>query len=324
MSRLIHFFVVSLMSIFLMGTNALSISNRATKLTSRTPFSVPKNVFHPHIAFHDTFRPQSTHSTSRLTQLQAFPDQAILPVFYEALLYNGIFSCALFASKQKSLTTEGLWHSTMLGIGLWTFLGWQGWATCVSYLILGSAVTKLRMKEKEALGIAEKRGGARGPENVWGSAFTAMMCAISTYLFPQWATIFKVGYVASLATKISDTFGSEIGKGFGKTTYLITTFKRVPRGTEGAVSLEGTLAGIAVSFVFAAIGSFFGLIQGGILGASSIACVIAAFVATTIESYIGATFQDSIPWLTNELVNLINTLIGAAVAMLIYSFLTVI
>ena len=259
--------------------------------------------------------PPSFHSTSRLFLI----NHALLPSFYEALLFNGIFSCALFASKQKSLTREGLWHSTFLGVGLWTFLGWKGWATCVSYLVLGSAVTKLRMKEKEALGIAEKRGGARGPENVWGSAFTALMCAIATNLFPKWATVFKVGYVASLATKISDTFGSEVGKAFGKTTYLITNFKRVPRGTEGAVSLEGTLAGIAVSIVFALIGSFFGLMEGGLTSASTISCVVAAFIATTIESYIGATFQDSIPWLTNELVNLLNTLIGAVVAMVLYS-----
>lgn len=39
--------------------------------------------------------------------------------------------------------------------------------------MLGSAVTKIKMKEKEEAGIAEKRGGARGPENVWGSAGSA-------------------------------------------------------------------------------------------------------------------------------------------------------
>ena len=41
----------------------------------------------------------------------------------------------------------------------------------------------------------------------------------------------KVAYVASLATKLSDTCGSEIGKAYGKTTYLITTLKIVPKGT---------------------------------------------------------------------------------------------
>ena len=39
---------------------------------------------------------------------------------------------------------------------------------------------------------------------------------------------------------------------YGKTAYLITTLKRVPRGTEGAVSLEGTAAGIAAAAIFSA------------------------------------------------------------------------
>jgi uncharacterized membrane protein len=40
----------------------------------------------------------------------------------------------------------------------------------------------------------------------------------------------------------------QVGKAYGKTTYLITTFERVPAGTEGAVSLEGTLAGVVGAF----------------------------------------------------------------------------
>ncbi|MEM6425162.1 MAG: DUF92 domain-containing protein, partial [Cyanobacteria bacterium P01_D01_bin.128] len=44
-------------------------------------------------------------------------------------------------------------------------------------------------------------------------------------------------------------------------------------------------------------------------------CVIAAFVATNIESLIGATLQERFDWLTNELVNVANTLIGAGVAL---------
>lgn len=39
---------------------------------------------------------------------------------------------------------------------------------CVLYLFLGQLVTKVGFDEKEALGIAEGRGGRRGPENVWG------------------------------------------------------------------------------------------------------------------------------------------------------------
>lgn len=80
-------------------------------------------------------------------------------------------NAALFAALQKKLfqmlTPAGFLHSMALGTGLWATLGWRGWTLCVAYLFLGQAVTKVRFAEKEKLGIAEKRGGRRGPENVW-------------------------------------------------------------------------------------------------------------------------------------------------------------
>jgi hypothetical protein len=75
---------------------------------------------------------------------------------------------ALFRSKLlRMLTPEGFVHACALGTGLWAALGWRGWTMCVAYLFLGSAVTKVRFAEKEKRGIAESRGGRRGPENVW-------------------------------------------------------------------------------------------------------------------------------------------------------------
>ena len=52
--------------------------------------------------------------------------------------------------------------------------------------------------------------------------------------------LFKVGFASSFSAKLADTFGSEIGKRFGKDTYLITSLKKVERGTEGGISIEGT------------------------------------------------------------------------------------
>jgi uncharacterized membrane protein len=46
-------------------------------------------------------------------------------------------------------------------------------------------------------------------------------------------------------------------------------------------------------------------------------CLIAAFIATNAESVIGATLQEQLPWLTNELVNIVNTTIGAIAAILL-------
>lgn len=143
-----------------------------------------------------------------------------------------------------------------------------------------------------------------------------MILAILTYLIPAAIVPIQVGFVASLATKLSDTFGSEVGKAYGKTTYLVTTLKPVPRGTEGAVSLEGTVAGIVGSILIVMLGIFTNLITGW---KASNAIIVSAFIANFVESYIGATYQDKVKWLSNELVNFINTTIGAILAIILFS-----
>ena len=145
---------------------------------------------------------------------------------------NFILFAALRSKLNTMLTPAGFLHSFALGCGLWTTLGWRGWTICVMYLLLGQAVTKLKFKEKNEAGIAESRGGRRGPENVWGSAATGLICAFAAAqggsLLGLSEDIYVLAFVASLSTKLSDTFASEIGKAYGKTTFLITSLERVP------------------------------------------------------------------------------------------------
>jgi uncharacterized protein (TIGR00297 family) len=124
--------------------------------------------------------------------------------------------------------------------------------------------------------------------------------------------LFLLGYVASLATKLSDTFASEIGKAYGKTTFLITTLERVEPGTEGAVSAEGTAASVVGGTLLSLYGWSVGLISGPAVPIS----IVAAFIATNIESVLGATLQGkkNFEWMGNEVINFINTFIGAGIA----------
>ncbi|MDJ0688967.1 MAG: TIGR00297 family protein [Xenococcaceae cyanobacterium MO_188.B32] len=231
-----------------------------------------------------------------------------------AMGLNAVLLSTLWISPKKLLTPVGILNAWLLGVIVWATLGWQGYAVVVFYFIFGSAVTRVGLAEKEAAGIAEERSGARGAGNVWGSALVATICALATiFVSEPINNLLLLGYVASFSTKLSDTTATEIGKAYGKRTFLITTLQPVPRGTEGAVSLEGTLAGIAASVAIASLGWAVGMIS--LLGV--VWCVIAAFVATTIESLIGATIEDKIPWLTHDLVNILNTLIGAVVAIFI-------
>ncbi|AFY69936.1 protein of unknown function DUF92 transmembrane [Thalassoporum mexicanum PCC 7367] len=229
-----------------------------------------------------------------------------------AIGLNSVIGGIALALPKKVLTTAGIIHAWGLGIILWGCLGWRGYVLMVLYLIIGSAVTFVGKDIKTAKGIAEKRDGARGPENLWGSAATGAVCAIAYVLLPN--PLWLLAYVASIATKLADTTASEIGKAYGKTTILITNFSLVPAGTEGAVSLEGTLAGVLASLIIAAIAYGIALIGQPL---ELLWCVLAALIATTAESWIGATLQSKWDWLTNEVVNGINTTIGAIAAVLL-------
>jgi uncharacterized protein (TIGR00297 family) len=241
----------------------------------------------------------------------------LMPWAFAVGINTILLAVGWFAPK-KLLTPAGLIHAWILGIILWGTLGWRGYLVMIVYFLVGSAITRVGMVQKEAAGIAEKRSGARGPENVWGSALTAALCALAAYAFasfpsawtPTIVSLLVLGYVASISTKLSDTCASEVGKAYGKRTFLITTLQPVARGTEGAVSLEGTLAGVIGSAMIAVLAWGLGLI----LPLDVVLCLIAAFVATNLESVIGATLQAKVGWLTNEVVNIINTLIGAGVA----------
>ncbi|KAF7822588.1 protein VTE6, chloroplastic [Senna tora] len=161
----------------------------------------------------------------------------------------------------------------------------------IQYYLWGTAATKVKMKQKEAQGVAEKRKGRRGPGSVIGSSAAGCVCAflsISGVGGEAFSQLWRLGFVASFCTKLSDTVSSEIGKAYGKTTYLVTTFKVVPRGTEGAVSIEGSLAGILASMVLA----FVGCLVSEVSKREAVICVFASQIANLGESIIGAAFQE--------------------------------
>ncbi len=231
-----------------------------------------------------------------------------------AIALNTVLVAIALVIPKKLLTPMGYLNAWLLGVLVWGCLNWQGYVVVMFYFLVGVGVTKIGKEIKEAAGIAEGRGGLRGPENVWGSALIGTLCALGTLVAPEsWQGLLILGYVASFCTKLSDTAASEVGKAYGKRTFLITTFRPVPPGTEGAVSLEGTLAGIVASLAIAVVGYAVGMVD--LLGIFW--CAIAAFIATNLESVIGATVQEKFDLLTNEVVNIINTLIGAVVAILL-------
>ena len=238
-------------------------------------------------------------------------------LWLQALLINTVLIA--LAQRLPLLTRAGWVHAGILGTVLWGCLGWTGWVAVVVYLALGSAVTKLGFEQKQERGLAEARGGQRSPANVWGSAATGAGLAllIGAGLEPKlWLTL---GFAASFASKLADTFGSEIGKRWGSTPRLITTLRRVEPGTEGAISLEGTLASAAGSLVMSLVMWALVLVPSGRL---MLLVAVVGFVATLAESVLGAIAQQRLSWMSNELVNALQTTLAALLIILLMAVLS--
>ncbi len=230
-------------------------------------------------------------------------------IWLNAFLIN--FVLIFFGQRLPFLTKNGWIHAGVLGTLLWGSVGWRGWVSVCVYLLLGTLVTKIGYKNKASRGIAEARGGQRGPENVWGSAATGCSLALLSIIQPENLNLFMIGFASSFTAKLSDTFSSEVGKRFGKRTFLITNLKPVAPGTEGAISLEGSLAGLLGSLIMTIVMIKLGLISGLYF---AFIVLLSGFLATIIESYIGAVAQNRFNWMTNELVNAIQTSIAAIIA----------
>lgn len=229
----------------------------------------------------------------------------------EALAINGLLIA--LAQRLPLLTRAGWVHAGVLGTLLWGSLGWRGWLAVVAYLALGSLVTKLGFRRKRELGLAEAREGRRGPENVWGSALVGTVLALLACRAPAAAVpALLAGFAASFAAKLADTFGSEIGKRWGRHTVLITSLKPVPPGTEGAISLEGTAASVMGSGLMTLTMMALGMIRGWPL---ALLVSGVGLVATLAESVVGASLQQRWGWLSNEVVNGLQTLLAALLAM---------
>ena len=121
--------------------------------------------------------------------------------------------------------------------------------------------------------------GRRSSKNVISNGIVAfMMAAFGGYYMP-----FVGGFIGAIATATADTLASEIG--ILQQPRLITTFQKVDPGTDGAVSA------VVVSVISGTVGCF-------------------------MDSFLGATFERA-NMLTNEHVNLIATITGAIVGILL-------
>jgi uncharacterized protein (TIGR00297 family) len=232
---------------------------------------------------------------------------AVIGALPWALVVNG--GTAWLGYRAKTVSLSGAVGGFFVGLLIYLGGGAGAWLLLFATFLAASITSRLGLQRKMVLGIAEERGGRRGAGNAianCGVAAAAAVAAVTTG-YPSTAL---VALVASLAAGGSDTVASEIGKAWGRSTFLVTSLAHVKPGTPGAMSLEGTAAGVTAAFALAAVGVAAGLLQPSAI----LAVAIAATAGALVESALGATLEGP-GILNNDMLNFINTCVAAAVAM---------
>jgi uncharacterized protein (TIGR00297 family) len=211
----------------------------------------------------------------------------------------------------KTVAVSGAIGGAVVGAIIYATGGASAWLFLFLIFVVASVASRLGLKRKTLLGIAEDRGGRRGAGNAFANCGVAVIAAVAAATTP-YSEIAMLAFVAAITAGGSDTVASEIGKAWGRSTFLVTTIGRVKPGTPGAMSLEGTAAGIVAALALAAVGVMLGLAPHG----SIVPIAIAATAGSLVESALGATLEGP-GILNNDMLNFINTAIAAAVAVAI-------
>ncbi len=211
--------------------------------------------------------------------------------------------------RARTVTLSGMLGGALVGVVIFGCGGAAAWVFLFITFLAASIASRLGLKRKMTMGIAEERGGRRGAGNAFANCGVAAAAAVAAVCTPYRAEAF-LAFTAALAAGGSDTVASEIGKGLGRATFLLTTARRVKPGTPGAMSLEGTAAGVVAALGLASIAAALGLTAPGAI----LAIVVAATIGALVESALGATLERP-GILNNDMLNFINTAVAAAVAL---------
>jgi uncharacterized protein (TIGR00297 family) len=215
---------------------------------------------------------------------------SLLALAAAGLLLNAAASAV--ALWRGSVDPGGAVVGAVAGTVIFALGGPLFWVILMAFFLSSTAFGRLRGKEKEWLAAIHQKGGKRDMFQVLANGGMAVLTVVMFRLTgePSWAAGFAVSFAASNA----DTWASETGVLSRSDPVSPLTFRRVPRGVSGGMSLLGTLMSVAgalfIALVFSLENLFLGILDGGF--ARCVAFITAGgFLGSLIDSLLGASVQ---------------------------------
>jgi uncharacterized protein (TIGR00297 family) len=275
--------------------------------------------------------------------------------------------------------TTFLWLQATVGLVLGLLLGWLGlrervtsaggalalivcltlvfgaagwpWGTAVVIYALSLGLwSRYRTPAKRELSARFGPGALREASDVLGRLGWPTLLAIFGLVSGEHAALYAA-FMGALATAAADGWATEVGVLSAEPPRLITSRRRVPAGTPGAVSSLGIVAALGASWLIGFVG--LGLTMGAAWFDRQVwersfvwlplAAAFGGMAGTMVDSLLAATAQAvyhcsecdvrteapvhtcgeraqlvrGLPWLSNAAVDMVSSLVGAALAALL-------
>lgn len=264
-----------------------------------------------------------------------------------SLLLGLAFSVIItaLAYRRGSLSQSGAAGALIVGTLIFGLGGWV-WGVVLGVFFISSSLLS-HFKEREKASVAEKfeKGHRRDLGQVFANgglgAFIAVLSAIAPADY--WFFLF----IGVMATVTADTWATELGTLSKAAPRLITSGRAVEVGTSGGVSPLGTgvsfVGGLLIGLTAGLLAPLAGLLPWSATLPVALIGALSGAAGSLIDSLMGATIQQIYycdtcqketerklhrcgtttrplrgwSWMNNDLVNLISSLGGGAVAALL-------
>ena len=195
---------------------------------------------------------------------------------------------AITAWQFHSLSTSGALSAALIGTIIFGLGGWKWAVILLTFFISSSLLSRLFSKQKSDLSEKFEKGNQRDMSQVLANGGIAALFTILHYFFSS-ALWPWVGFIASMAAVNADTWATELGVLNPGYPRLMTNFKKVEKGTSGAISPIGTLASLGGASLIAILAALLLPDRNPflILGIVS----VAGFLGSLFDSFLGATVQ---------------------------------
>jgi len=212
------------------------------------------------------------------------------------LLLHGLIVVTAFAALAilaRGVTLRGALAGWLLTLLIFFNMSWPGFLLVLLSFLLTLAATRIG------------EGRRHTPRGFGQVASNLIVAALASFVSPP-------ASIAALCELAADTSASELGRRFGRDTFLFPTFRRVPAGTEGGVSFVGTITGVAAALILAASAAAMHLTF-----ARPSLLLLAAIFGMFTDSLAGALLETR-GLINNNAVNVLGTLTAALSAFFIF------